>query len=348
MILFKKILLLISSIITLHTYAQQAAISILDSGRITSIRGLSVVDDNVVWASGSNGTIARSTDGGRNFEWSTAAGFEERDFRDIEAFDSNTALIMAVAEPAIILKTKDGGKTWKKVFEDTTKGMFLDAMDFTDKNKMGIVAGDPINNKPFLAVTRDSGESWKKMEEGTVNETFEKGEAFFAASGTNINLIEKDRGNEVHIFLVSGGMRSKFYYDNNADSLPIIQGKESQGANSIDVNPETKEAVITGGDFTNDTSKTNNCVLIKYLGSAKISYSFPQSPPNGYRSCVIYVNTDKLITCGTNGVDISNDGGRNWKFISTQSFHVCQKAKKGNKVFLAGANGKIGILSLNF
>jgi photosystem II stability/assembly factor-like uncharacterized protein len=49
----------------------------------------------------------------------------------VEAFDANTALIMAVDSPAVILKTKDGGKSWKEVFRDNRKGMFLDAMDFT-------------------------------------------------------------------------------------------------------------------------------------------------------------------------------------------------------------------------
>jgi hypothetical protein len=31
----------------------------------------------------------------------------------------------------------------------------------------------------------------------------------------------------------------------------------------------------------------------------------------------------------------------NWKHISDQSFHVVQKAKKGNSIFLAGKNGVI-------
>src|SRR5437867_4487605 len=130
MTILKNILFTSIVLISLKVSAQKAIINILDSGRKTSLRGLSVVDDNIVWASGSNGTVARSTDGGKTFEWLTMQGYEQRDFRDVEAFDSNTALIIAVAEPAIILKTKDGGKTWKKVFEDTTKGMFLDAMDF--------------------------------------------------------------------------------------------------------------------------------------------------------------------------------------------------------------------------
>ena len=109
---------------TANSYAQKSVINIVDSGRKTSIRGLSVVDDNIVWISGSNGTVARSVNGGKSFEWQTLAGYEKRDFRDIEAFDENTAVIMAVAEPAVILKTRDGGKSWNKVLKTARRVCF--------------------------------------------------------------------------------------------------------------------------------------------------------------------------------------------------------------------------------
>jgi len=48
-----------------------------------------------------------------------------------------------------------------------------------------------------------------------------------------------------------------------------------------------------------------------------------------------------LITCGTSGVDVSMDGGLNWKLISSEGFHACAKAKKGKAVFLAGKDGRI-------
>jgi hypothetical protein len=38
------------------------------------------------------------------------------------------------------------------------------------------------------------------------------------------------------------------------------------------------------------------------------------------------------------------DGGIHWKKISNQSFHVCQKAKGGTAVFLAGRDGRIARL----
>ena len=339
---FKKVCLFILLMATLKTYAQIPVINMLDSGRKTSLRGLSVVNDNVLWASGSNGTVVRSTDGGKTFEWQIVQGYEQRDFRDIEAFDANTAIIMAVAEPAIILKTKDAGKTWKKVFEDTTKGMFLDAMDFYDlySKKIGFVVGDPINNIFYFAVTNDGGETWKSTNEKL--KAFDK-EGFFASSGTNVKFQKSDSDSEMNVVAVTGGTYSRLLYKGLSFKIPgLIYGKESQGANSIAVNRTNRNAVIVGGDFANDKDTTGNCVTLTL--NKQTEFKKPQTPPHGYRSCVEYITKDKLITCGTSGIDISNDGGMNWTLISTQSFHVCQKAKKGSKVFLAGANGKIGVL----
>ena len=156
-------------------------VSLLDSSTKTSIRGLSVVNDQIIWCSGTSGMVAKSIDGGKTFKWTAIIGYEKRDFRDIEAFDKNKAIIMAIDEPAVILKTVDGGITWKKVFEDSTKGMFLDAMDFVN-DKEGVVVGDPIDGKIFFAYTADGGNTWRKE----LTTKAEKGEAFFAASGGNI------------------------------------------------------------------------------------------------------------------------------------------------------------------
>lgn len=316
----------------LLTTIQAQHIELLTSGRETSLRGLSVVNDQVIWVSGSKGNVGRSVDGGKSWQWTTVAGFEKRDFRDIEAFDDKTAVIIAIAEPAHILRTTDGGKTWTTVFTDSTRGMFLDAMDFVD-NKKGIVVGDPIEGKVFLATTDDGGSTWKKVTAPILPAL--EGEGFFAASGTNIWYHQKGQ-----FTIVSGGKNSRLFAPGGAQSLDITQGREMTGPNSIAINGN--QAIIVAGDYDNQKDTTKNCLLST---DGMKTWQAPVSGPHGYRSCVAYITPKQLITCGVPGVDISNDGGNNWKQISTEGYHVCRKAKKGNAVFLAGSNGRIGKLT---
>ncbi len=333
-----RLFLILFTIIFLskNTDAQKPVVQFLDSGRQCSLRGLSVVSDQVIWASGSKGTVARSTNGGNSFEWITVPGYEDRDFRDVEAFDANKAVIMAVASPGIILKTRDGGKSWVKVFEDTTSGMFLDAMDFDDDGINGIVVGDPLpgDNHIYFAMTHNQGESWENVTSNSTMFATKDGEAMFASSGTNIAYPSA---------LITGGKASRIYY-NGTFELPIIQGAESTGANSIAISPDGRNAVIVGGDFSNDKINTANCVLVQM--KKKPIFSIPSTLPFGYRSCVIYTSKSNLITCGSSGIDMSSDGGKNWNNISDASFHVCGKAKKGNTVFLAGTRGRIAKILL--
>lgn len=328
--------------------AQQPGLQLLESGKKISIRGLSVVSNQVIWASGSKGSVARSIDGGKTFNWIQVPGYEKNDFRDIEAFDEKTALVMGITEPAVILKTVDGGQSWKKVFEDTTKGAFFDAMDFQideQKDTLGVVIGDPINGKIFYALSFDFGKSWKTASNKDTNliPSVTDGEAFFASSGTNISFL-KTSDLSPPLYAVSGGKASHLWDMNywKKYPLPIMQGENSTGANSLAISPDNTKGMVVGGDFTKDSIQQKNAVMISFTDSMKMS--IPQTSPHGYRSCVIYLTKNQLLTCGTSGIDLSNDGGNNWTLLSTESYHVCQKAKKGNSVYLAGANGKIAKL----
>lgn len=338
----KKTIFFCSLLICLliNSDAQQPTVQVLTSGQKTSLRGLSVVNDNVIWVSGSNGTVGKSTNGGKNWKWYKVAGFEKTDFRDIEAFDASNAIIMGVAEPAYILKTTDGGESWKVVYENKAKGMFLDAIEFWNEQS-GIVVGDPVNGRFFITRTFDGGATWQDI-------PFEKrpiadsGEACFAASGTNIRALDRDEA-----VFVSGGLKSSIFLRN--ERLPLnlmIQGKETTGANSIAVwdhrkRKGGKKMIVVGGDFNADSSTYNNCMFTKNRGK---TWQTPTVAPHGYRSCVEYLSADDLLACGLNGIDYSSNGGKTWEWISKEGFHVCRIAKKGTSVFLAGGNGKIGKL----
>jgi photosystem II stability/assembly factor-like uncharacterized protein len=322
----------------LQPFAQKKMpeVTVLEQGTKTSLRGLSVVNDRVVWVSGSNGTVGKSTDGGETWKWLAVKGFETRDFRDIEAFDATTAMIIAVDTPAYILRTTDGGANWKVVYENKTPGMFLDAMEFWNEQS-GIVIGDPIAGRFFIARTFDGGAHWKELPEA-YKPVADSGEACFAASGTNIRILDRDEA-----VFVTGGLKSRAFIRNEPVVLPIIQGKESTGANSIAVMDYNKREggttlIVVGGDFSNDSSSLQNCYYSTNRGR---TWTASKEPPHGYRSCVEYLSKKQVITCGTTGVDYSFDGGKTWKLLTTEGFHVCRIAKNGSAVFLAGSKGKI-------
>lgn len=318
-----------SWIFTVSSFAQN--IEVLQTGLKTSLRGLAVLNDQVIWTSGSGGTVGRSLDGGKTWEWNKVPGFEKREFRDIEALDQNTAIVIAIAEPGNILKTTDGGKTWKTVFTDTTKGVFMDAMDFANA-KYGMVIGDPIGDELYVLTTKDGGESWSRFRSGKLK--MEKGEAFFAASGTNI----VHHGRDLYT-AVSGGMISRLIRNGEAVELPLAKGKETTGAYSIAVYKD--QAAVVGGNYTSDTARAGNCVLFKL--SQPGSFRTPAEPPHGYRSCVEFITGGQLICCGTSGVDVSNDLGMHWTLISKESYNVVKRSKAGRTVILAG-DGKIAKL----
>jgi hypothetical protein len=55
------------------------------SGTSASLRGVSAVNANVVWASGAEGTWLRTIDGGAHWEASKVPGAEDLDFRGVRA-----------------------------------------------------------------------------------------------------------------------------------------------------------------------------------------------------------------------------------------------------------------------
>lgn len=329
-------------LISLNAFAQsKARVEVLADSLGASFRGLSVPSDQVVWVSGSKGTIGRSVDGGNTWKWMRVPGNETRDFRDIEAFDSNTAVIMAVDNPARIFKTKDGGLTWKLVFEKEQEGMFLDAMEFDGMN--GFCIGDPIrsgdtgNYHFYFLHSGDYGDSWETSEKyPELMPKPDSGEAIFAASGSNISIY---KAQAFDLAFITGGSVSRLHMfqgsgQRTSTVIPIMQGRASSGAFSLATVGHDK-FYITGGDYMEYWKDSANVVY-------KTGKKWKRSSVHGYRSCIIRLSKRTFLTCGTNGVDISFNRCRSWKLIhgdgkrGTDGFNVAAKSKTGKAVYLAG------------
>lgn len=322
--------------------AQSYTFKPLNENTKTSLRGLSVVSSKVIWVSGSNGAVGKTTDGGASWQWLKPVGYEKLDFRDIEAFDDQQAIVINAGSPAYILKTTDGGATWKEYYKNIDTAIFLDGLSFWDKTK-GIIFGDPIKDKMQLLKTVDAGKGWEDISLA-IKPALAKGEAGFAASGTTIKTLAGGK-----VWISTGGSVSNIFY--SADyglnwqvfKCPIWQGEGTTGPFSMDFY-DAKNGVVVGGNYVKDKANDNNVLLTRDGGK---TWFKPESPVLGYRSGVAYLNAKTLVATGTSGTDISTDGGRNWKHISDKSFNAVQGAKNGSKFILAGEKGNIFALAIN-
>src|SRR6202521_6366242 len=100
------------------------------SNTTASLHGLSIVNANVVWASGTGGTFVRTTDGGETWQAGTVPGGEKLDFRDVYAVDAKTAYLMSIGNgnESRIYKTTDMGKTWSLQYSEQNPKAFFDCM----------------------------------------------------------------------------------------------------------------------------------------------------------------------------------------------------------------------------
>jgi len=301
-----------------------------------SLRGLSVVNEKVIWASGTGGTFLRTTDRGKSWQVRTVPGAEKLDFRDIEAFDANTAYVLSIGigESSRIYKTNDGGATWKLQFTNKVEKAFFDAIACWDSNNC-IAMSDPVDGHYLLISTADGGDNWKQIVSNKMPSA-KDGEAAFAASGTC--LITQGMNNA---FLVSGGSDARVFRSQDrgrtwsAFDTFFAAGTAGSGIFSIAM-LNSAEGVIVGGNYEKPDQAENNLALTYDEGRMWIM----GTGLSGYRSGVAYLNKKTIIAVGTNGSDISRDGGETWKNLDKENYSAVQ-AKGKKAVWAVGAGGLV-------
>ena len=134
------------------------------SNTTADLRGIHSIGGGVAWASGTNGTVLRTEDGGYVWQSCTVPpGAEKLDFRGIQAFDANTAIVMSSGPGDLsrLYKTADGCHSWKLLFTnpDAPDG-FFDAFWLNAIYGDGILIGDPVKDRFVVLKTKDGGETW--------------------------------------------------------------------------------------------------------------------------------------------------------------------------------------------
>ncbi len=315
-------------------------LTVQHSGTTASLRGVCPIAREVCWASGSNGTILRTTDGGRTWSSIQAPGLSALDFRAIHARTRDEAILVNADEPAFVFQTRDGGTRWVQRYFNDAPGIFLDGLAFWDERR-GILFGDPIDGRMVVLHTDDGGEQWHALPPDAAPRAA-PGEAAFAASGTSIAAWEMNA-----VWIGTGGSAARVFRSidagrtwSAADST-LRHGAASQGVFSLAFWNE-REGVAVGGDYR-DPQNTQAVAALTHDGGRTWS-PVEVAGPRGYRSCVSIVPGlagPTLIAVGEAGADVSRDGGETWTPVDLTGCHAVRFVESGRAGWAVGAGGKI-------
>ena len=290
------------------------------SGTKARFRGLSVGGRGVAWASGTGGTVTRTTDGGSHWSLRIVPGAESLDFRDVHGFDERSALVVASGAGPLskVLGTTDGGETWTVRLANPDPAGFFDAIALAD-DRRGLLLADPIDGRFAIFRTDNAGATWTRGPTEGMPPALE-GEGAFAASGTCLAV----RGDSAW-FGTGGGGVSRVFRSTDfgrtwaAGETPIPADNPSSGVFSIAFR-DADHGVAVGGDYK-IPGPTDRVVAATTIDGGR-TWIAARSGPSGYRSAVAYLpGTSRLLAVGPGGADVSDDDGATWRRLPDPRGH---------------------------
>ena len=274
--------------------------------------------------------IYKSIDGGKT--WKSAGLENTRLIHRIIIHKDNPDIIFAGAlgsawgpnEERGVFKTTNGGESWKKILYINNETGIADLItDPTNPNKL-IAATWEFGRKPWtfnsggkgsgLHISYDSGETWKQItsEEGLPKGTLGRIGLAIAPSKPNIiyALVEAKKNGLYKS--VDGGHKWSLVSEKNIGNRPFYYAE-------LYVDPKNENRIWNLYSYVSkseDGGKTFKTILDYGKGVHPDHHAFWIHPDD----------PDYLIDGNDGGLNISRDGGKNWRFVENlplaQFYHI--------------------------
>jgi photosystem II stability/assembly factor-like uncharacterized protein len=296
----------------------------------------------VAWASGANGTVLRTADGGTTWTKLPVPGADTLDFRDVDAVNETTAYILSIGAGSAsrIYKTTDAGATWTLQFTNQDPHAFFDAMAFWTPQR-GLAMSDSVDGAFVVLTTADGGASWTRIAPEGLPPALPN-EGAFAGSGTNIAVQPDGRA-----WIGTGAAaNSRILVTGDGGSTwrvvdTPIASSASAGIFSVAFR-DPQHGLTVGGDYRRENDAFDNAAATADGGRTWT----PVMGLGGFRSVVAFVPRSKAswIAVGPQGADWSDDDGRTWTAIPGEGYHAFAFSPSGKVGWGVGENGRVGAL----
>jgi photosystem II stability/assembly factor-like uncharacterized protein len=291
------------------------------SGTEALLIGVSPVDNQVAWVSGTGGTYLRTLDGGATWTAAVVPGADSLQFRDVHAASADEAWLMSAGpgDQSRIYHTSDAGATWTLQWTNPEADGFYDCLDFWDTER-GVLYGDAVDGGLRIMRTDDGGATWTRVPEDALPAAGE-GEGGFAASGTCFIAGASGRGwvstgnaDPSRVLTTSDYGRSW-----RAHHQPIRGGS---GAGLFSVSFRNAEHGVVFGGSLNPDDEPGPRVAVSDDGGETWTLagepSFAGAIFGG--SWVPGANPATMVAVAPTGADYSMDGGRTWVSMATEAY----------------------------
>lgn len=324
------------------------------SGTAAGLRGIHAVSSRVAWASGTDGTVLRTVDGGR--QWTACAvppDGAKLDFRGVWAWNATDAVAMSSGpgELSRIYKTTDECRSWTLLAMNHDKAGFWDAMVFQTPQK-GYLLGDPVDGRFVFLSTINGGDTWTRSDAPGLAAKPDASGAFAASNTSLLAGLQEPvlfGGGGAWVYRRSfegivklGQRRSRRIPTRevwSATQIPLNGNGQAAGVFSLayhaDANGETIVAV--GGNYMKPDESAGTAARTTDGG---LHWTAAAHPPHGYRSAVAWDGVAHAwIAVGINGSDISYDNGKDWQPLGEGDWNALSLP------FVVGPKGRIGRLN---